>query len=314
MIRLELGSRRSDLWRRILMAVNLVVVAVAAVGAAIWLDERYALLESWSRPTVAHREVLRDDAAPSTSSEQGVSEPGRLRHIRPRRGEGQSKQGRDQGTSQIPQQSDLCQRAVEQYGRLPASLTSFTSLNSESTGEFTFESLRPARELSDLIDFLHQLQSIPARPTLSYWQEGSSPGERPYAFAFHGVLEDSAAGKPLKSLVSSEVQSLLDGVARRARRSGLGQVTVTESVSLRLTSTTVRLLPDLRATGTYKQISSFAISLREVADQLTLGQLTIVPIREGAARGKMKLSATLEMLVRTSAEASVGDATAAAAL
>ena len=312
MIRLELGSRRSDLWRRILMAVNLVVVAVAAVGAAIWLDERYALLESWSHPTVAHREVLRDDAAPSTSSEQGVSEPGRLRHIRPRRGEGQSKQERDQGTSQIPLQSDLCQRAVEQYGRLPASLTSFTSLNSESTGEFSFEGLRPARELSDLIDFLHQLQSIPARPTLSYWQEGSSPGKRSYAYAFHGVLEDSAVGKPLKSLGSSEVQSLLDGVARGARRSGLGQVTVTDSVSLRLTSTTVRLLPDLRATGTYKQISSFAISLRELADQLTLGQLTIVPIREGAAQ--MKLSATLEMLVRTSAETSAGDATAAAAL
>ena len=312
MIRLELGSRRSDLWRRILMAVNLVVFAVAAVGAAIWLDERYALLESWSRPTVAHREVLRDDAAPSTSSEQGVSEPGRLRHIRPRRGEGQSKRGRDQVTSQSPQQSDLCQRAVEQYGRLPASLTSFTSLNSESTGGFTFEGLRPARELSDLIDFLHQLQSIPARPTLSYWQEGGSPGERSYAFAFHGVLEDSAAGKPLKSLGSSEVQSLLDGVARRAGRSGLGQVTVTDSVSLRLTSTTVRLLPDFQATGTYKQISSFAISLREAADQLTLGQLTIVPIREGA--DQMKLSATLEMLVRTSAEASAGDATAAAAL
>ena len=356
MIRLELGSRRHALGRRILMVVNFAALAVVAVGAAIWLDGRYGLLETWSSPPVVQPDGVdsRDDSAPRAGSEQGMadspgekSQQGRDEGISQRRDQGILKErdqgilkerdqgisrGRDQATSkrrdqgisqrrdqgsprrrnqsatQIPQQSDLCLRAVEQYGRLPASLIPFTSLNSESSGEYTFEGLKPARKLADLFDFLNELQRIPSRPTFSYWQEGASPGERPYAFAFRGVLEESPDGKPLNSLTSSEAQSLLDGVARRARRSGLGQVTVTDSVGLQLTPTTVRLRPKLRAIGTYEQINSFAVSLRELAAELTLGQLAMVPIRDGAA-GRMQLSASLEMLVSTS-EASVGGTTA----
>lgn len=310
MIRLELGSRRHDLARRILLAVGLVALAVAAVGAMKWLDGRYALLESWSHlysgQTVGPP-VAPSEGAPGVSVDRGggAASPG---------DEPSPQRGGERGAPQMPMRSDLCLRTVEQYGRLPASLTSFTSLKSESSGEYTFEGLRAAREVSDLFDFLHELQRLRWRPTLSYWQEGGSHGERPYEFFFRGVVGDSAAGIPLNSLTAAKASSLLDGVARRAWRSGLDSVTVTDPVGLQLTPTLVRLRPKLWATGTYDQVSTFAISLREVADELTLCQLAIVPIRSRGGSGKVQLYAALEVLVRTPSEASENAVAADAAL
>jgi hypothetical protein len=295
MIRVDLGSGRQALGRRILVVVKIAALAVVAVGGAIWLEDRYALLESWGRPVVAQTDapVSRDYGAPVVTGEQGEGVGSPKQRLRP-----------NEGASPMPRQSDLCLRAVEQYRRLPTALLPFTSLNSEASGNYTFQGLRPVRELSDLFDFLHDLQRMDWRPTLSYWQEGGSLGERPYGFVFRGVVTGSTEGKPLGPLTLSEAQAMLDGVVRRARTNGLGQVTVTDSVGQRLTPIMVRLRPRLRATGTYRQINSFSSSLRQLTDKLTLAQLAILPIRDGVPRGKMELSAALEMLVRTSAQTS----------
>ena len=213
-----------------------------------------------------------------------------------------SRQASPEAGPHVPLQIDPCLWAVELYRRLPPSVR-FTSLTSESSGDYILEGISPAGEVAALVSFVDTLQQIPSRVSLSYWREGGVPDDRPYRFIYRGVV-DAARGAPLSAVTSPVADSLFADVTRRAWRSGFDSVTLMDSEALRLTAATSRRRSRLSATGTHRQISAFTRFLREVADEVVVSELVIAPVSGSGGRWRRaQIDAALEVVVEQSSPA-----------
>jgi len=333
MIRIDLLQRRRGRLRPTLIGLAaVVVVAGAGLGGLYWVDQRYPLYRAWKdlmavaggeearveadvamedraagleEETPAGGELAAEEPAGEgrVAAESPVPEepPAALPEIKePVQETAPSQEAQASSPSRYrfqPRWSAACLWAVKLCERLPAGLH-LTSLTCSASGEYMLQGTSFSHQIVE--EFLETLEQLPSQVTLSWWREGgvrAQPRYR-YKFTFQGHFEELHT-RDLELLSASQAQTLFGRIPAWARQNGLGGLSLKEPIEMPLIPTRVHQRQKVWATGSYRQISAFLRTLKQVEDIAAVGEVVMVPIYQVDEEWeKARLYAAVDVLVR----------------
>ena len=270
MIRVELRPSRRLRW--------LLILVLAAVGGGMGVlalpaardfplpsvEDLRAILPKWSTPPAAPNEP--PEEAPVT------------------------------GVPEMPRGSTACLRILRLGNQLSPPLR-LTSLAADGSGGFHLEGSCRADQVETLQGILDNLKELPAKASLSYWQD-PDPGESRYRFAFRGKLS-GFGGMPLPPVTAGG-----RGAAVRAGGGAGPGRGVARRQCRRRGGAAARRIPSAQkgkfwGSGSRSQITAFARAIGLPTKRQALVELLVVPGHPGenAEWESAQMFATVDVVV-----------------